>query len=338
MSNFFHLNFTIFHYYYSRGDRLKKWIAVLFFSLIFVVQGCSKEPFQPINQHQSFVASVNILEPSIVYLDSKGEEIATWRFDKAYTGATLIPYDRILLYGHQLHEVDIYELSTGKKIKSIETGIGTTNAYYDKEAHRFFLSNSEKNTVTSFDDKGKKLGELSLVNYPLSMAGYQGKLYVVNYKAPVLSVIDMETMTLLEEWPIDKSSSGLLIVEETNSLWVGGHGTGSRPNQTVKVLDLESGKLTKEIQVSIMPVGFSKCGDEVYVTNHGSNELFACNVNGDVLWNVEVGANPFAVEHFNEKVVVAGFDDHKIYFIFEGEILNMIETDHGPFQLLVREV
>lgn len=317
---------------------MKKWITVFFFSLLIFVQGCSKEPFEPINQHQSFVASINILEPSIVFLDSTGDKIATWKFDKAYTGATLIPYDRILLFGHQLHEVDIYELSTGKKIKSIETGLGTTNAYYDAEEDMIFLANSVTNTVMSFDNKGNKLAELALTDYPLSMDGYRGKLYVVNYKAPVLSVIDMKSMTLIDEWAIDKSSSGLLIIEETNSLWIGGHGSGSRPNQSVKVMDLQTGEMTKEIQVSHMPVGFSRNEDEVYISNHGSNELFACNVSGDVLWSVEVGANPFAVTCFDENVVVAGFDDNKIYFLEKGKVQKTIQTDHGPFQLLVREV
>lgn len=317
---------------------MKKWILLFFLGLLIVLQGCSKEAFQPINQHQSFVASINLLEPSIVFLDSKGDKIATWNFDKAYTGATLIPYDRILLFGHQLHEVDIYELSTGKKLKSIETGLGTTNAYYDKEEDLIFIANGETNTVTSFDSKGKKLAELKLKDYPLSMESFRGKLYVVNYKAPVLSVIDIKTMELIEEWPIDKSSSGLLIVEETNSIWVGGHGSGSRPNQSVKVIDLQTGEITKEIQVSHMPVGFSRSDDEVYVSNHGSNELFVCNVNGDVLWSVEVGANPFAVACFNENIVVAGFDDNKIYFLQKDKIQKTIQTDHGPFQLLVREV
>ena len=91
--------------------------------------------FTSINQHQSFVASLNIIDPSLDFFDSKGERIATWKFDKSYTGATLIPYDRLVLYGHQLNEIDIYELSTGKLIQSIETGIGTTNAYYDQEEH-----------------------------------------------------------------------------------------------------------------------------------------------------------------------------------------------------------
>lgn len=321
-----------------RGDCLKKWTVLLFLCLIWMMQGCNDERFSSINPHQSFVASVNILEPSIDFFDSKGERIATWKFEKAYTGAALIPFDRIVLYGHQLDEVDIYELSSGKLIQSIKTGIGTTNAYYDQEEKMLFIANSKKNTVASYDEHGEKQGEIRLQDYPMSMDSYKGKLYIINYKAPALSVVDIKTMKLLDEWAIDKSSSGMQIVEETGTIWIGGHGEGSRPNQKVKVLDLKTGELLQEIQVSHMPVGFARNEEAIFITNHGSNELYACDVNGNVLWSKEVGANPFSVAAFKDMIIVAGYDDNRVYFLKDGEIEQSISTGSGPFQLLVREV
>lgn len=306
--------------------------------LITIISGCNSEHYEPINPHQSFVASVSILEPSIAFFDTKGEEIARWDLDKAYTGAVLIPHDRILIYGHQLTEADIYELSTGKKIKTIETGLGTTNAHYDEDEKRLFLTNSENNTVTSYDHQGNKIDEVTVGEYPMSMDSYKGKLYVINFKDETLSVIDMKSLKLEKEWPINKSSNGLQIVEENNTLWIGGHGSGSEPNQTVKVLNLKDGQMEKEIKVSQMPVEFSKYEDEIYVINHGSNELIVCDIDGKILWRKEVGANPFSVARFKSYVVVAGFDDHKVYFLEKGEIKHSMETKNGPFQLLVREV
>lgn len=318
---------------------MKKWMTLLFLCFIFHLHGCSDdEHFQSINPHQSFVASVNILEPSIDFYDSEGKKIATWKFDKAYTGATLIPYDRLVLYGHQLDAVDIYELSTGKLIQSIETGMGTTNVYYDQEERLLFIANSKTNTVASFNERGKKLGEIRLKDYPMSMESYQGKLYIINYKSPVLSVVDMKSMKLLDEWDIDKSSTGLLVVEETNTLWVGGHGAGSRPNQKVKVLNLQTGHVIREIQAAQMPVGFAKNKEFIYIANHGSNELVACDVDGNVLWKKEVGANPFSVTIFKNNIVVAGFDDNRIYFLQDEKIEQSVPTGLGPFQLLAREV
>lgn len=316
-----------------------KYANVLFilFIVITILVGCSDEEFTPIDHHQSFVASVNILEPSVVFYNSSGKEIASWVFDKAYTGAVLVQHDRILLYGHQLNEADIYELSTGKKISTIETGLGTTNAYYDQNKEMIFITNSDSNTLTSYDNQGKKLNEIKLGNYPLSMASFKGNLYVINYKDTVLSVVNMKTLSLVDEWAIPKSSSGIMILPEQNTIWIGGHGEGSRPNQNVDVLHLKTGKLLDKIKVSIMPVNFARNNKQVFITNHGSNELYATNLTGDILWKKEVGANPFAVAYFQKKVVMAGFDDDKLYFLENGQVTKSIKTDKGPFQLLVRE-
>lgn len=320
------------------GRYLLKYIKTfMIVVVILLLSSCNKEEFPPINQHQSFVASVNILQPSITFYDNSGEKIANWTLDKAYTGAVLVDHDKIMLYGHQLEEAYLYELSTGRKIKTIETGIGTTNGYYDKDGKLLFLTNSKTNELISYNNYGDKLSEIKLRNYPMSMESYDGKLYVINYKDTILSVVDMQTFQVIDEWTIEKSSSGILLLPEQQTVWIGGHGEGSKPNQSIKVLDLQTGDTVNELNVSIMPVGFSRNENEVYVVNHGANELDVLSDFGEMLWKLEVGANPFAVSYFNESIIVVGFDDHTMYFINDGKIEKSIETDKGPFQLLVRE-
>lgn len=301
-----------------------------------MISGCSNKHFKSIDHHQSFVASMNILEPSLVFYDEDGE-IATWQFEDAYTGAMLLEHDRVLLYGHQVEEAKIYQLSTGKVLKKINTGIGTTNAYYDRDRKQFFLANSETNTITSFNDKGKKLRELKLSNYPMSMASYDGLLYVVNYKDTKLSVVNMDTFEIVDEWTIEKSSNGVIVVPEEKTVWIGGHGKGETPNQSIAVYNMENGQLEKNISTSLMPIEFLRQKDVVYSVNHGSNELCAYNLQGDKLWCEEVGANPFSVNTFKDYVVVAGYDDHKVYFLKDKKIVQSFDTKKGPFQLLVRE-
>lgn len=306
--------------------------------VLIVLSACTEGKYVPIDPHQSFIASVNILEPSIGFYNSSGEKIATWAFDKAYTGATLIEHDKILLYGHQLSEADMYEISSGKIITTIESGLGTTNAFYNNEYKLLFLTNSETNTVTSFSQHGKKLNETMLGNYPMSMASHGDNIYIINYKDTALSVLNMETLQVVDNWDIDKSSNGIIIVPEQNEIWVGGHGEGSHPNETVDMLSLKSGKKIRELNTSFMPTGFSRSKDEIYIINHGANELSSSNTLGELMWSIEVGANPFAIAYYRGQIVVGGFDDHKLYFIQDGEIIKSIKTDKGPFQLLVREV
>lgn len=317
---------------------LKKWVFFIF-SLIPIIwlAGCSEKSFEPINRDQSFIASLNIQEPSLDFIDDQGNVLASWTFDKAYTGALLLDKDRVLLYGNQLDQIDVYTLSTGKKLYSKKVKLGTTNVYYAAQAKQFFITNSTTNTVTSFDVEGNELASQQLGNYPMSMAAYKDKLYVVNYKDTKLSVLSMKDLTLEQEWPIDKSSHGMVIIEETNELWIGGHGEGSKPNSSVKRFDLATGTVRGEIEMPLMPVGLTKTKDKVLVVSHGHNELYIVDFKGTVTWQKEVGANPFVVNQFKDYIVVAGYDDHTLYFIKDGQVQKTVDVGKGAFQLLVRE-
>jgi len=317
---------------------LKKW-AIFIFSLVQLVLlvGCTEKSFEPIDRDQNFIASLNIQEPSLDFIDEQGNVKATWLLDKAYSGAILLGNDRLLLYGHQLNEIDIYTLSTGKKLYSKKVQLGSTNAYYAENRKQFFMTNSKTNTVTSFDEEGNELATQKLGNYPMSMAAYKDKLYVINYKDTKLSVLNIENLEIEQEWPIQKSSHGIAILEEKNELWIGGHGEGSKPNSSVKKYDLITGIKQGEIAMPLMPVGLTKTKDAVLVVSHGRNALYVADFDGNVKWQQEVGANPFVVNQFKDYIVVAGYDDHTLYFIKEGQVKKTVDVGKGAFQLLVRE-
>ncbi|MEG0472516.1 MAG: YncE family protein [Solibacillus sp.] len=315
----------------------KRYVTTLLLLILTLLTGCSDDYFDGIDPHQSFVASVNILEPSITFFDQSANEIALWPLEKAYTGAVLVGNDAILLYGHQLAEANLYELSTGKPLQKIETGLGVTNAYFDMQTEKIFITNSKTNELTSYTTKGKLQHTVKLHNYPLSMLVNDGKLYVINYKDTILSVISTETMELLDEWTIPKSSHGLVIPNGRDELWIGGHGEGSSPNKTVDIYAQTTGEKIQDIPMPLMPVGFSKRDGEIAVVSHGENVLYVVNADGTIEWQLEIGANPFAVAHFKDSLVVAGYDDHALYFINNRRIENKVQTGKGPFHLLVRE-
>ncbi|MDM5230289.1 YncE family protein [Lysinibacillus pakistanensis] len=316
-----------------------KRIAFFILSLLLVVwlAGCKELSFKPIKSKQNFIASLNIQEPSLDFIDEQGKVIATWLFDKAYTGAVLLGDNRILLFGHQLDKIDVYTLSTGEKLYSKKVKMGTTNVYYSENDKQFFITNSTTNTVTSFDEKGNELASQQLGNYPMSMVAFKEKLYIINFKDTKLSILNVKNLKVEQEWVIPKSAHGLAIIEETNELWVGGHGDGSKPNSSVKRYDLATGELQGEIEMPLMPVGLTKTKDSVLVISHGHNELYVADFNGKVKWQLEVGANPFVVDQFKNYIVVAGYDDHTLYFIKDGHVEKTVDVGKGAFQLLVRE-
>lgn len=321
-----------------RGVYAMKCIKVFFLvCCLFVLTGCSQSVFDVIDEQQRFLASVNILEPSITFYDEDYELIAAWDLDNTYTGATLVGTNAILLYGHQLDEAELYDLSSGKQIAKLKTGIGTTNALYDEQAHAIYLTNSKSNELTSYSITGELLQSLKLRNYPMSMAVHENMLYVVNYKDTFLSVIDTTTFQAIDEWLIASSSQGALIVKETNELWLGGHGQGSKPNEMVQVFDLTTGAVKKEFAVPVMPITLIQQEQEVIIASHGSNMIYSMALDGTIKWQREIAANPFTVAYFDGQWVVAGYDDQTLYVTEHAHIIETVATGKGAFQLLVRE-
>jgi len=305
------------------------------FAIILGIGGCGKTAYPSIPKNQDFIASVNIQAPSISFINEKGKVFTTWKLDEAYTGATLINQQQILLYGFQLKKATVYNLTTGKQEFTMDTGVGITNGIYDKVHKQIYLANGKTNDVTAYNEEGRQISKQKVGNYPMAMMIHGGQLFVVNYKDTKLSILQTKSLKLQKEWTIQKSSNGMVIVK--NQLWLGGHGEGMKPNSKVEIYNLESGKKVSQIKLPMMPVGFVKGADRVYVISHGNSVLSEVTFDGKIKHTLEVGANPFTVNLFKSFVVVAGYDDRNVYFLQNGKIAKVINVGKGPFQLLKRE-
>ncbi|RIJ67923.1 YncE family protein [Rummeliibacillus sp. POC4] len=312
----------------------KMWILWIV-SFALILSGCGETTYPTISKTKNFVASVNLQAPSISFINDKGKVFTTWKLDEGYTGATLIDHDYILLYGYQLKKATVYNLSTGKQEYTIATGIGITNAIYDKKHQKVYLANGKTNRISAYFSNGKLAKTQKVGNYPMSMIIHDQQLYIVNYKDTTLSILQTNTLKPLKEWTIEKSSNGMQIVKN-KELWIGGHGEGIKPNSTADIYDLQTGERISQIKLPLMPVGFAKSQDRVYVISHGDSALSEVDFNGKVIRKMEVGANPFTVTIFKDNIVVAGYDDHHVYFLQNGKIAKTINVGKGPFQLLVR--
>lgn len=314
---------------------LKKIWTLFILSFAIFLGGCGESAYPAIPQTKDFVASVNIQAPSISFINEQGKVFTTWKLEEGYTGAILVGHDYILMYGFQLKKATVYNLTTGREEYKIDTGLGVTNAIYDEEQKRIYLANGKTNRVTAYNEQGKLLEEQKVGNYPMSMMIHNKQLYVVNYKDTTLSILNTTTLKPLKKWTIDKSSNGMMIVNN-DQLWLGGHGEGIKPNSTVDIFDLNTGKKISQINLPMMPIGFVKNDHRVYVISHGDSALSEVSFEGKVIRKSEVGANPFTVNLFKDYVVVAGYDDHHVYFLQNGKIAKSIDVGKGPFQLLVR--
>ncbi len=308
---------------------------ILCFAIIFGLAACSHPTYPKIEKGTPFLASVNIQEPSIQFFDKRKEVMATWSLKEAYTGAVLVGDDRIFLYGHGLDHGDLVQLSTGEHVGKIKTATGISNALYDEQTKSLFLANSTQNTVISYDINGRKKAEVATGNYPMAMLVYNAHLFVVNFKDTQLMVFGTDSLRKEATWTIPKSSTGIEVIDDT--LWLGGHGDGSTPNDTVLQLNPSTGKIVGNIQLPMMPIAFLAKGDDVYVLSHGESMLYTLSKKGHIRAKQEIAANPFTFTQFQNDIVVAGYDDQQLYWTDGQKIIQKKKVDQGPFQLLVRE-
>lgn len=315
---------------------MKKLIIICLIALCVVLTACGKAKYEAIPKGEHFIASVNILQPSIDFLTEDGQIKTTWALEESYTGATIIGDDAIMLYGNQLEHADIYRLSTGKQLTTIKVKKGITNAYYNKNRKQFYITNGEFNTLTAYDEQGEKKAEVQLGLYPMAMIANEDNVFVVNFKDTYLSVLDEYTLKEERQINIPKSSHGMDFIRD--ELWVGGHGAGEKPNSKVRRIDPKSGELIGDITLPIMPIAFAKLQDREYVLSHGESVVYELDAKQQIVWQKEIGSNPFAIKAFQSTIVVAGYDDNTLYFVKDHTVIQQTKVGKGPFQLLVREV
>ncbi|RXH52173.1 hypothetical protein D6T70_07745 [Kurthia gibsonii] len=310
-------------------------ILSLLLLLLAVLTACNRTDYKGISKDEPFIASVNISEPSIDFIRPNGEKIETWDLKEAYTGATLVGEHAILLYGNQLEQADLVNLDTGEIQKKIDVSKGATNAYYDDANKTFYIANSGLNEVTAYNQKGERIQTMKTGKYPMAMLVEDGHLYVVNFKDTFISVFNTTTKKLEKKIPIPKSSHGLDFVD--GELWLGGHGAGEKPNTHVLKINPKTSKVVGKMDLPIMPIAFAKLDEREFVLSHGESMLYELNEQQQISWEQEIGSNPFAVEAFQNQIVVAGYDDQTLYWVKDHHIVKKTKVGQAPFQLLVRE-
>jgi YVTN family beta-propeller protein len=319
-----------------------KWIYVIAASTLTVLlSACSFESFEPIPGDSSLISTINIKEMTISFYDmEKEEKLPDWKFDTPYIGGLILPdQDSILLYGKALDTADLYSLSKGKKIESWKTGEGIVNALLVGHGALIAFADQERDSVRFFNIQGEEMDEVKVEKDPLTLLDDEERLYAISYNQEMLSIIDLENRERLPGFEIHPAATGALIHKEKEELWIGGHGKGTEVEERIHVYDLNNGHLKKEISAPVMPVDFTKDEGDIFVLSHGSNMLYKLSEDGTKKGSLKVGANPFEIDFFADKLIVAGYDSNEVYIIDpEGlTIEKTLEVGNGPFQIVTRE-
>ncbi|MGE7603741.1 YncE family protein [Peribacillus sp. NPDC097675] len=317
-------------------------VIILLFAVV-LLYGCnSNESYTKVNLNQSFLATVNIKDTSLTFLDENYQLFARWDISKPFTGALLLANkDTVLLYGKEMETIEAYSLSAGKHIDSWKAGKGIVNMLMLQDGESIVAVNQLNHSIYFFDKEGKQQDRVTVGKSPLTVL--QGKqasnLYVINFGDTHCSIINLETKQVDREFTIQGSSTGALLREEHQEIWIGGHGEGNQVEENLYMYSTETGKMKGKLKVPTMPIKFIENEDGLFILSHGTSSLYKMNDKYEEIKSLVVGVNPFEMGNFKGDLVVAGYDSDEVYVV-NTETMDVkltVEVGEGPFQMMIRE-
>lgn len=328
---------------FIKGENSMKLLLRIFVlsNIVLLVACTNKLPKIP--EEKNIISTINIKDMTMSFIDIDEQALlGEWKLKKPYTGGLLLSdNDTLLLYGKQVESVDLYSLSNGKKIDSWKTGKGIVNGLLLTSNNAVVFADQHLHRVRIFSLNGEELGTVNTGKNPLSILQEKinNKLYVISFDDKRLSVINLDKMKVDRSFPIHTNAAGVLLREEENELWIGGHGEGNTIERSIHVYNLSTGQFIRNIAAPTMPINFVENNGSIYALSHGTSIVYKFNPQGDLLGTIQVGANPFEMTVLNGKLVIAGYDSSDVNCI-ELETLSILKTipvGKGPFKIIIKE-
>ncbi|MBK5442111.1 YncE family protein [Peribacillus sp. TH24] len=319
-----------------------KWGVALLFAVI-LLSGCNRsDTYTKINKDKSFLATVNIKDTSLTFIDKNYQPFANWDISEPFTGALLLAdKDTILLYGKEMEKIQVFSLSAGKLIDSWEIGKGIVNMLLLHDGKSIVAVNQSNHSIYFFNDKGEEQDIVKVGKSPLTVLQGEkaNRLYVINFGDTKCSVINLETKKVDMEFPIHSSSTGTLLREEKDEVWIGGHGVGDQVEENLYIYSAKTGELKQKLKAPTMPIKFIENAEGIFILSHGTSSLYKLNDQYEEVKSRVVGVNPFEMANFKQDVIVAGYDSDEVYVMDAEtvEVKKTIKVGQGPFQLMLRE-
>jgi len=315
-------------------------LIVLF---VFILAGCFRNGLQAIPLGIAIIASVNLKDSSITFLDGESfTPLAQWKIMESFTGATLLPdQDHIVIYGKKMSALQIYSLSKGELVEEWEVGSGIVYVELINNQTELALVDQYRDSIRILSLNGEEIREAEVGNNPISLIEdkERDKLFVVNFDDEKISVLHAKTLEHLQDIAINPSSAGIRLLEDSGELWVGGHGEGSEIEENVHIYSAEKGNLITTLNAPSMPIKFQEWDDSVLILSHGSNTVYKYNRTTKEMQSQKVGVNPFEISIYQNYVVVAAYDSDEIFLLNPNTftVEKKVRVGKGPFQLFVRE-
>ena len=311
---------------------------LIFASLL--LSSCSSAKYTKIEDKQPFIATVNIKDTSLTFLNEQYMRLAHWDLDIPFIGGLLLQdQDSLLLYGKDMDSIEVFSLSEGKHKDSWNVEKGIVNIKLLKDGKGIAAVNQSMNTVSFYNEKGQLKDQVKVGKGPLTLLEGDHHLYVINFDDTKLSVINLDSRQVEDEIFIKNASTGALLREDEHEIWIGGHGKGAEMEDDVHIYSTETGELTQLLKAPIMPIDFLENNKGIFILSHGSNELYKMDKDYHIEKSTKVGVNPFEMMDFKEDLIIASYDSDELYVMDSNDIKikKTLKVGKGPFQMISRE-
>jgi len=320
------------------------WICLIVLYCSFMLSSCMNHKLDAISENKDLIISVNKKVGSLTFLNQKNlKKVTDWNLNRDVSGAALLNHGKVIAVYHPEDPIiDLYQLSTGKKMNSWQGEKGITNMISLNSKNMVAVSNGEENTITFFSLKGKVEKKVKVGKNPISLIEdpIHEKLFVSLFNEKRIIGINLENLKIDQTIEVPLTSNGLYLNDDSSELYIGGHGNGEVENEDVRIFSTDSGKFIKALHTPLMPISFFQNKDGVFTIAHGTNQIYKLNPNTTNQKEfLEVGSNPYSAIGYRHTAYVASYDLNKLYEINTEtmKINKEAAVGRGPFQLLLRE-
>ncbi|WCN39312.1 YncE family protein [Aneurinibacillus uraniidurans] len=327
-----------------KGIQMACLIGIMFF-LAIGVTGCGFRSFAAVPLEDDVLIVAGTQSRTVSFLQANtGEVITEWKPQFAFNRMLLLPdHHNILLYHKNEGQAHVIDMRDGKEKAVWKIGTGIVNAVASTDGQTIYLADRDHGLLRFYGLDGQERMKVKVGSYPLTIIpDPSGKwVYVYDLHEAKGYTVDAKVGHVTRTFATNESPMGGLFIPKQQELWVGGHGEGDVPEESITVLNAMTGQKQGKIQAPSMPVDFVPYNeDTVFVLSHGSSTLRRIRVTDHAITGtLPLGTSPFGMAMGREKLYISSFEGGQVYVVDpkQMKVSKTVRVGGGPMQIVVRE-
>lgn len=180
-----------------------------------------------------------------------------------------------------IYKEDMSEVTTIDLKGMISGTTGATRSILEGE-HNLLILNSDKDTLYKVDmEELKLLNEVSLGRCPIRIKAFGNKIYVVNIDSNSLSIIDRNSLDIIESIYVGEKPTDFVIDERSGKVYI-----TNLNSHSISIIDYENGSI-EEIKLTFMPFRIKVESGVIYVLGFANNH----SLRNSILYSLDIELN-----------------------------------------------